>query len=538
MTQSSRVHFSRDDIGGELLPILTRGLYRDTLDSLREYIQNAIDADAAHVRILVDPDVVSILDDGVGMNLVEARKAIRLGISEKNPATNVGFRGIGIYSGFNLCDTLEIFTKSEDEDLTYRLFFDFRRIRRELLEEQERRNSGYPPELSLERLLEDSVFMEPTDEGGVEHRGTRVMMSGLLPDAYRRINNWDEVVDYLQNVVPLPFSPEFRYGRLIQEKFEKEDYRVVPLTLQIGEQIQSLYRPYTDKVFRLGGLHEPEFFQLSVGKETFGFAWACVNDARETIKDLRTRGLLIKKFGFSIGDRQFVEPFFGRTVYSRRITGEIIIQHPKLVPNAARSDFETNATRQAFFEALPRFVRSIDGWANKIQEEDLAREVLADVSDELAVINQDLPAIQRDREWLLKVNIQLSDIDRRLKPHKKRLRGIDPEGFSRLEELQSGVSDFVRLALVSQKRSRQRLEREVVKSVQREGLRLTATDRRRKETIPTDLVGLLDAYGLLELDSLRLFLVHLDEHVLKTNLSGDAYSQAIRELRDYLEENL
>ena len=39
----SRVNFTKEDIGGEILPILTTGLYRNTLDALREYIQNAVD---------------------------------------------------------------------------------------------------------------------------------------------------------------------------------------------------------------------------------------------------------------------------------------------------------------------------------------------------------------------------------------------------------------------------------------------------------------------------------------------------------------
>ena len=538
MTQRRRVHFSREDIGGELLPILTSGLYRDTLDCLREYIQNAIDAGAAKLRLFVDPDVVSILDDGAGMDSTEARKAIRLGISEKSPLTNIGFRGIGIYSGFNLCDSLEIFTKSAEEQVTYRLFFNFKQIRRELVAEQERRNQGQPPELYLERLLEDSVFMEPSEEGVIDQHGTQVIMSGLLPDAYRRINDWDQVVDYLQHVVPLPFSPDFKFGAMVQEKFEQEDYRVVPLTLQMGERSESLYRPYRDTIFRLGGLHPPEFFDIRDGRQSFGFAWVCVNDARETIKDLRTRGLLIKKFGFSISDRRYLEPYFGRTVYSRRVTGEIIVKSPNLVPNAARSDFENNATRQMFLETLPKFTRAVDGWANKIQEEDRAREVLSDIASELASINQELPTLQRDRERLLTLNAQLSDVDRRLKPHVRRLLSIDPAGLSKGQELHSGVQRFVREALVSQRRSRRKLEQEVVKSVQRESLKPTSAEQERKETIPTDVVSLLDAYGLLDSVGLRLFLRHLDDRMLKPYLTVDSYSQAILELRDYLEENL
>ena len=532
-----RVRFSREDIGGELLPILTRGLYRDTLDCLREYIQNAIDAGAGEIQVIVDPDVVSIADDGSGMDADQARKAMRLGISEKNPLVNIGFRGIGIYSGFNLCDSLEIFTKTAEDDIRYRLFFDFKQVRRELLAEQERRNQGEPPSLYLQRLLEDSVFMEPTQNDVIEHHGTRVIMSGLLPEAYRRINEWDEVVDYLQNVVPLPFSPEFKFGKAIEEKFEKEDYRVVPLTLQIGDRSQSLHRPYTDSVFRFGGLHPPAFIDLREGRQNFGFAWVCVNDARETIKDLNIRGLLIKKFGFSIGDRRYLEPYFGRTIYSRRITGEIIVKHPGLVPNAARSDFEHNTARQVFAEALPKFTRQVDTWANDIQELSRAQEVLSEIAGELAGINQDLPAIQRDRERMLKVNAQLSDIDRRLKPHKRRLRAAEPDGLDKSQELLDGVQRFVREALVSQRRTRRNIEREVVKSVQRETLKPTAAERERKQSIPTDLVGLLDAYGLLDPGSLRRFLHHLDEDVLKLQLPADRYSQVILELRDYLEEN-
>lgn len=538
MTQIKRVHFSREDIGGDLLPILTRGLYRDTLDCLREYIQNAIDADAAEVRLFIDPDVVAVVDDGAGMDLTEARKAIRLGISEKNPLVNIGFRGIGIYSGFNLCDSLEIFTKSDDDDTTYRLFFDFKQIRKELLAEQERRSQGKAPELYLQRLLEQAVFMEPTQDGIIDNHGTRVVMSGLLPDAYRRINDWDQVVDYLQNVVPLPFSPKFKFGEIVKEKFEMEDYRVVPLTLQIGDRSEPLYRPYTDAIFRFGGLHPPEFFILKSGQQEFGFAWVCVNDARQTIKDLSIRGLLIKKFGFSIGDRRYLEPYFGRTVYSRRITGEIIIKHPSLVPNAARSDFEHNSARQVFSEALPKFTRAVDTWANKIQEDDRAREVLSDIVTELSGINEELPTIRRDRERLLKLNAQLSDIDRRLKPHLRRLRSADPSGLEKSQEHLIGAKGFVRKALISQRRSSSQMEREVVKSVQREALKPTKDEQERQKSIPPDLVSLLDAYGLLETNGLRRFLHYLDDNVLKGNLSDDAYAQAIRELRDYLEDNL
>ena len=61
-----RINFSKEDIGAEILPILTSGLYKDTLDALREYIQNAIDAKCKSIQITINPDLITIVDDGKG----------------------------------------------------------------------------------------------------------------------------------------------------------------------------------------------------------------------------------------------------------------------------------------------------------------------------------------------------------------------------------------------------------------------------------------------------------------------------------------
>jgi DNA mismatch repair ATPase MutL len=155
MTEEIR-RFEKEDIGGELLPILTTGLYRDALDTLREYIQNSIDTKAKRIELRVDPDQIVIDDDGVGMNKDDARKAIRLGISDKNPVQNVGFRGIGIYSAFNLCNSVEMFTKHK-KDNTYKISFDFKKIREQILKEQERRKKNLKPELYLSTVGTSTV---------------------------------------------------------------------------------------------------------------------------------------------------------------------------------------------------------------------------------------------------------------------------------------------------------------------------------------------------------------------------------------------
>ena len=152
--QVKRKEFSGQDIGADILPIITTGLYRDPLDTLREYVQNAIDAHASKIEIAVTSDLVSIRDNGDGMSREIAQRAMRLGMSDKNPKDDVGFRGIGIYSAFNTCDKLEVYTRPKprpaSSGVASKIVFDFRAIRDVLEEEQERRLSGKASRLSLE----------------------------------------------------------------------------------------------------------------------------------------------------------------------------------------------------------------------------------------------------------------------------------------------------------------------------------------------------------------------------------------------------
>lgn len=210
-----------------------------------------------------------------------ARNAIKLGISEKNPTLNIGFRGIGVYSAFNLCNSLDIFTRTSEKTPCFAINFNFKNIRKALLEDQERRKKGERSSLYLEKLLENDVSVSLDHENTITKKGTRCIMSGLLGHVYQRLNDWNEVVSYLQDVIPLPFDPSFRYKDDIEKRFTDEDYRIVPLKLQISNQRESIYRPYNNSMFSYGGEHPPIFFDILAGrKERFAFAWVCINDAQ------------------------------------------------------------------------------------------------------------------------------------------------------------------------------------------------------------------------------------------------------------------
>ena len=535
---TSPVNFTKEDIGAEILPILTMGLYRNTLDALREYVQNAVDAEAPSIAINIDPDMVSIVDTGLGMSRDQARNAIRFGVSDKSPLKHVGFRGIGIYSGFNICDLLEIYTKSDKDPNTYKLSFDFYDIRTQLLQEQERRSRGLPPGLHLERLLEQSVSMESIGEESFRPLGTTVNMIGLLESAYSELNDWDTVVYYLRNVVPLPFGPEFQYGRLLEGRFDERDYKVVSITLSLNGRKESLFRPYTDSLFKNGGRHAPEFFEVKgTNNQEFGFAWVCVNDSRETIKDRNLRGLLLKKRGFSISDRQYLEPFFARPTYSRRITGEVILTHDRLIPNASRNDFENNSTLQQFMVQLPKLTRAIDRWANEIQESERAREVLSDTMQTLTAINSEAVSGQRDRNRLLELNVRISEIERAVKTHSKRLTALDPEGLAQHKEMLDGVQRLVRSGLTRSRGRTRRMETEVAKAIQRDAAVLDF--RESPEPVePVNIASLVQQYLPLDEQKWLMAFRILDEVIQDQNLDSNFYQAIVAAFRDQLDAQI
>ena len=528
---SEKIRFDKKDIGAELLSILTTGLYRDTLDTLREYIQNGIDANATEMTIKITPDTITIDDNGHGMGEQAARNAIRLGISEKNPLVNVGFRGIGIYSAFNLCNLAEIYTKADGED-ERKLTFNFKNIRNELSKEQESRKAGHASALYLEKALQDSVYIEKSRERLISQRtGTKILFSSLLDEVYQRLNNWDEVTGYLSDVVPLPFRADFKHKSVIEKKLIEAKDKIIKLSLIISNRKSELFRPYYDGMFTRGGTYEPKFFEM----EPFGFAWICINDSRTVLSIRELRGLLIKKFGFSIANRSFLEPFFPRVVFNRRITGELIIQNANLIPNAARSDFEHNSTREAFMRSLPKFINSISKWANDIQEDEKAREVLSETYQQLIGINELLPQMRRDSDEMLNLNIRLSFLKVSLKIHEKKLEKIETTKLEKTKSLLQDCITFVNSALAASRSRKTSTETQIAKSIARAAKDKKETGASTEQSFES-LSELLEAFGVVMESDIKKIVNFIDDNMLKEYLDETQYQESFRQLRDFLGE--
>lgn len=147
--------------------IITIGerLYTESIEFVREIVNNAYDADATLVEIIVTDDAIEIKDNGTGMDRDGLKQYFNIGSQQKLYAPRspiygrdrIGQFGIGKFASLSACKRFEVITKKGD--FVGRVIFD--------KEEWERREDVW--QLPLEILPAD---FRDTD-------GTTVILKGL-----------------------------------------------------------------------------------------------------------------------------------------------------------------------------------------------------------------------------------------------------------------------------------------------------------------------------------------------------------------------
>jgi hypothetical protein len=546
------------DIGAEIISILTKGMYPDPRDAVREYIQNSIDAKSENIEIKVRQNSVVIEDDGIGMSYKILRKAIRVGVSDKTPGKDVGFMGIGLYSAFHLCDTLVIYTK-QNNILPQMLEINFSGMR-ELLKMQKAKRLSEEIKsedlIDLQSLLSKFIKLPAENEFALEEfpvkQGTRVELIGLNPILDDLLNNFNDLYNYLQDVVPLHFNKEkFKWAEMIEKKLqdvcEKHNakFQVVNLELQVGTKIENLYRPYTDDLFTNNIPLEPHFEEISNKGVLLGITWGCLNSGRERIlnsdKDnlnRNLRGFMLKKQGFSIGDRQYFSSYFGNSnTYYHRYTGEIIIINESILPNAARNDIETSDLKKLFlYQIQTKIVPAYTAIASKFQVENIANEVLSrEIGNLKRVLGEYNPYEDNYNVFIS----QIKEIDDSLKSLKKKEKHFSPNDKKEYdnikqiaEKLKKEISQKFE-EIKTKNKSTKKSSNDITVGLAKELGELKNNPVHRKYD---SLIDLIDDLELTYDASMKRFIELLDEYGLKSiAMSKSQYNQLLNKLREDFE---
>ncbi|HUU89487.1 MAG TPA: ATP-binding protein [Candidatus Glassbacteria bacterium] len=546
------VKITRYDIGAEIISILTKGMYPEPCDALREYVQNGIDANAKNIEIKIRTNSIVVEDDGLGMDAAIIKKAIRIGISDKNPNIDVGFRGIGIYSSFHLCDNLQIYSKTNSSN-PHILSFNFKKMRQVLMEQQIARLNGTlsgDDLIDLQSLLEEYIDLKELKPDEFPKMGTRVEMINLHPSFEKALTNFENVAEYLRQVAPLHFDSEnFKWAKAIEDKItqicEKNnaEFKLVNINLQVGTRAERLYRPYSDSCFDEDPI-EPYFHELKRNGNFFGVAWGCLNPLRKKISDKELRGFLIRKQGFAIGKRTNVSKYFGRTTYFDRFIGEIIVVHPELLPNAPRTDFELSPLRAIFYEALTEIAGAYNEQADRHQEFTKGDELLDKSIENLKKIEASISFYSENTEKLVDIIIDVRKIYDQIAGRIKR-KVIRQERVNEAKQviksagnLEKEIQNFLKKAR-KVKRKIIKGKSPEVKSIER--IKKLPETKGKKIVVkdPTNLAEVFDLLDLLLSDQLRSVIEIIDEKFVQASASNKSeYLLILKTLRDEIEDLL
>jgi len=131
---------TEDQFGPVMLSRLGKGLYKNPLHCVREYVQNAVDGINKFnrefpdeqidriIRIQAEGDTIILHDNGIGMNKEDILTAISFGVSLKDKRYDAGFLGVGIFSGAAIADRLRIYTTKQNEAKALVFEIDFKYI--------------------------------------------------------------------------------------------------------------------------------------------------------------------------------------------------------------------------------------------------------------------------------------------------------------------------------------------------------------------------------------------------------------------------
>jgi len=329
-----------EDIGGELVSLLSEGLYKNPLDAFREYIQNSIDAGTRDVHLKFTGRSVFITDHGRGMSKEKLVQARRFGVSDKSILKDVGFRGIGIYSAFHLCDKMVLRTKVEGPTEEHLATFDFAGMRKALNDAR----LGKTDPTGILNLLTEFVTFDTSD---VNYAGQRtvVELHNIDDLHYGDLSNSKGVEKYLLDTIPIDFEPDFPYRKDINARLKDllpEDQRPIVVTLAFkNEPDRVLHKKMPPD------LAEPLFHEVKdKNGKLQAFIWGCRNTKPAKLDD--KAGFVYKLKGFTIGRYDSLRNAFqGRAQLYPWWTGEVYVVNDKVIPTTARDAFENNAASYA-----------------------------------------------------------------------------------------------------------------------------------------------------------------------------------------------
>jgi hypothetical protein len=389
--------------GKDILEVLSSAMYVDPLAIYREYIQNAADAidDARRIGILgpretgtveIDIDVekraVRIRDNGTGIPSAEFESRMTsFGASAKRGTNARGFRGVGRLSGLAYCQELVFRARAAGETRVSELKWDCRKAKTLLRSEF----SG-----DLADVVTQSVQVRRVNDKNRPAHFFEVELLGVP----RLRNDWllnpTVVEEYLSQVAPLPFAPQFRYADDIRTVLQ-DHVGLTNITLKVGGNSDPTFRPHRDSFDISGGtdtFQELQTIRIPAydGNGTAAVGWILHHGYKGAVPSSNLKGLRLRSGNIQVGTNGILEDLFVETRFNSWCVGEVHVVDSRIIPNGRRDHYEQNVHYTNLINQLSPIARDI---STRCRQSSIRRNWLRQFERQEALVRRDLQIMKQ-----------------------------------------------------------------------------------------------------------------------------------------------
>jgi len=359
-------------VGKDVLELLSTSMYVDAMTIYREYTQNAADAiDEARekgllsynargqVEITIDSTarLICIRDNGTGIAWPTfAERLSNLGSSAKRGTAARGFRGVGRLAGLGYCQELIFRSRVEGDSHVSELRWDCRILRTAL------RTAHHTQPIAA--LIQDIVSVRRVPAERQPKRFFEVELRGVVRHRNDRLLSPVAVGEYLAQVAPVPFSPDFTFGEEIVAAL-RPHVRLGDLEIRINGAERPIFRPHQNRVEigegQFDKVTDLEFRELTgVDGGVGAMAWILHHGYVGAIPaKALVKGIRFRAGNMQVGDNNLLEELFPEPRFNGWAIGEVHVLDSKVLPNGRRDHFEQGVHLDNLMNQLTPSAREI-----------------------------------------------------------------------------------------------------------------------------------------------------------------------------------
>jgi molecular chaperone HtpG len=168
-------------------------------------------------------------------------------------------------------------------------------------------------------------------------------LSGVIRQGDDRLVRSETVADYIAQVAPVPFAPEFTLGRTI-DSWTGRGASHLRISVNGNEPIFRLHRDVLEPAGKSAiHLRELETFEVpGVDGGVAARGWIAHHDYHGAIPVSSLKGLRARAGDIQVGGSALLEDVFPEPRFGAWTIGEVHIQDRRIIPNGRRDGFEHN----------------------------------------------------------------------------------------------------------------------------------------------------------------------------------------------------